>query len=491
MSLDGVLNYDSMSEVRARLAATAQGGHLLRVAYQGYHGHQKPSQREAYFRQVFAQHHARPPGSLTHEDLYAYLACLCHAIWVDERAGLPWSLQDYSAQELRFLIEPRVDMEGWTSRNNGNSGCWGMVSADRSRPRDPIADAWYQAYPFSLYLAGREPDPRKVVPLLTSWIMCNFFHYYKRDAREDWPSDMYPSQDSWTVSLAEYFSERATGCHGTAKILTALLRSLNIPAIEVHYNGHGICYTPTLQAYVHGDFMADFTLLKDNSVLVMSLAELETWIFHARDYLSFNDHVHTTDYENRSVALRRRNRDLFVATSSVAQDGPEGVPPLLIGRSPGYYAAVQARLPEYGIHEVQGNHYSRLVPIRGLDDLPACGLAVEVSKEASGTVVVTLENRGYDLPGNEGIVLIDIDNGQHSGGYDLPRLQQGFVQGGGKTVIRTSFQLGRDDYGVTRVTVIQLPAPCKTITVMRHLGKPLEPIGPIGPVIVDPPVIGP
>jgi hypothetical protein len=491
MSLDAVLNYRSMSEVRARLAATAQAGHLLRVAYQGYHGNHKPGQREAYFRQTFAQHHTRPPGPLTYEDLYAYLACLCHAIWVEEHAGLPWSLQDYSTRELRFLLEPTVDMEGWTSRNSGTSGCWGLEFADRSRPRDPMADAWYQAYPLSLYLAGREPDPRKLLPSLTAWIMGNFFHYYKRDDREDWPPDLYPSKDSWTVSLAEYFAERATGCHGTGKILTALLRSLNIPAIEVHYNGHGICYAPTLQVYVHGDLMADLTLLKDNSALVMSLAELESWIFHARDYLSFHDHVHSTDYEHQSVALRRRERDLFVAASGEDQDGPEGVPSLLTGRSPGYYAGVQARLPEFGIHEMQGRYYSRLVPIRGLDELPECGLVVEVSKEASGTVVITLENRGYDLASNEGIVLIDIDGGQHSGGYDLPLIQQGFVQGGGKTVIRTNFQLGRDEVGVTRVMVIQLPAPCRTIEVMRHLGKPLEPIGPVGPVIVDPLVIDP
>ena len=118
-------------------------------------------QREGYFRQSFAQHHARPAGPQTYDALYSYLACLCHAIWVEENAGLAWSLQDYSAGELRFLLEPAVDMEGWNSRNSGNSGCWGLEFAHRSRVRDPMADAWYQVYPLSLYLTGREPDPRR------------------------------------------------------------------------------------------------------------------------------------------------------------------------------------------------------------------------------------------------------------------------------------------------------------------------------------------
>ena len=292
MSLNSVLAYDSMSEVRTKLAQM-QGSHALEMAYQGYDGHQRPSERAAHFQREFASHDlVRLGGPYSDEDVHAYLVGLCHAVWVEENVGLSWSLKDYTPKELRFLFERAVDTTGWTSRNDGNVGCWGMDHPGTPIPREPIADTWYKTYPLSFHLAGREPDKRKVVLACVSWIMSNFFHWYGAGyLHERWTWDMYPSsqwrKDDWQVDLRDLFAQRGTGCHGPAKILAAMLRSLNIPAIEVHYHGHGICYVPTLELYLHGDLMADFAILKDNAVLLMDRSELERWIFQDKDYLSF------------------------------------------------------------------------------------------------------------------------------------------------------------------------------------------------------------
>jgi len=265
--------------------------HPLEMAYLTYHGHRKPSERRAEFSRVFAAHDfVRLDGPYSDDEVHAYLAGLCHSIWVEENVGLPWSLRDYSPHELRFLLERRVDMNGWNSQHSGHSGCWGMDHPNTSLPREPIADTWYQTYPLSFHLAGRQPDKRQVVLAFVSWIMVNFFHAYTLGTQENWPLSLYSSYgrsgspDDWLVTLADLFAQRVSGCHGPAKILTALLRSINIPAVEIHYQGHGICYVPTLDLYVHGDFLANFAVLKDNAALLMHLAELERWIFQPKDY---------------------------------------------------------------------------------------------------------------------------------------------------------------------------------------------------------------
>lgn len=502
MSLTSVLNYPSMTEVRTVLARM-QGQHPLEMAYLTYHGHRKPSERQTEFSRIFAAHDfVRLDGPYSDNEVHAYLAGLCHAIWVEENVGLPWSLRDYGPYDLRFLLMRRVDsIACWTSRQTGETGCWGEARPGTPMPRELIADTWYQTYPLSFHLAGRQPDKRQVVLAFVSWIMVNFFHSYSLGTQENWPWTFYPS-NSWfgrgdhLVTLADLFAQRVVGCHGPAKILAALLRSINIPAIEIHYQGHGICYVPTLGLYVHGDFLANFAVLRDNAALLMDLAELERWIFQPNDYTSFWEHITKTDPAHLDVSLRRRKFFLFLAGRLNEDDGPEGLPALSGGRGPEYYASLKVRLPEYGIHPVQGAYYSQRVYIRGLDIQPACGLAVDVDRDTSGRVRVTLENRGLDLPGNQGTLQIDIDGGRHAGGYDLKRIDQSFVRGGGRTTITTNFQLTADEHGIVRVTVTGLPQPCRDIAVMRHLGKALQPIGlqpinPSAPVSLPPIFPGP
>jgi hypothetical protein len=158
---------------------------------------------------------------------------------------------------------------------------------------------------------------------------------------------------------------------------------------------------------------------------------------------------------------------------------PADVPSLPELQDAGYYAALQVRLPEFGIHEINGRRYSRLVPIRGLDEVPACGLALTIALDGDRRVVITLENRGYVLSGNQGILLIKID-GVVRGGYDLPRIDQGFARGGGQTEICTNFRIGADEHSVVRATLTRLAPPCREVKAMRHLGKPL-PVGTTGP----------
>ena len=85
----------------------------------------------------------------------------------------------------------------------------------------------------------------------------------------------------------------------------------------------------------------------------------------------------------------------------------------------------------------------------------------------------------------------DVIDDVAKGTFDLALIDQAFVKGGGRTVIRTGYQIGADEHGIVRVRLDNLPSPCPTIKSMRHLGKPLtpepwDPFDPVGPVIVEP-----
>jgi hypothetical protein len=77
------------------------------------------------------------------------------------------------------------------------------------------------------------------------------------------------------------------------------------------------------------------------------------------------------------------------------------------------------------------------------------------------------------------------------GTFALALIDQAFVKGGGRAVIRTGYLIGAGEHGIVRVSLDNLSPPCPTINSMRHLGKPLtpepwDPFDPIGPVIVEP-----
>jgi hypothetical protein len=476
MGLDTVLSYSSLS--RACLKLQDMGAtDLAHRVYAGYDGSQLPSEREAYLRGAFAAQPPAPPGvPYGAAEILAYVTRLCHAVWVEENAGLSWSLQDYDPEAIGFLLDRWTDTRGWTSDGKGEDGCWGTIWGGATVTREPVANEWYKAFPLSFYVSGQNSSRLEAAQRFITWIMMNFFHAYDHPV-EDSGWDTYGVSDHRLIPLARLFDERIVGCHSAASILAAMLRSVNIPAIEVHYAQHGVCWMPTLGRTVHGDYLADYALLEDNSILLMTRAELERWLFDAKGYMSFEVKIEKKD-SHTGVALRRRGRSLYVAHVPSASEDSSKTPPLQQVSAPGFYADLQKRLPQFGIHRVGNEYYSKLVPILGLDELSAYGLALAIDKDANDYVVITLRNQGqYRLPSSEGLLLIEID-GVVRGGYDLPRLDPGFVEQGGHTVVRTNFQIGADEDGIVRATVSRLPASSQRIEVTRHLGRPLEPIRP-------------
>jgi hypothetical protein len=139
MSLDSVLRYDSLGGARRKLQEMG-ATHLLGSVYGGYDGSSLPSRREAYLDGAFAAQLGEPPGGVHDEaETRAYVTGLCHAIWVEEHVGLPWSLRDYDPEAICLLLDRWVDTNGWTSDGQGTSPCSEPPSRGRlSQHAEPL-----------------------------------------------------------------------------------------------------------------------------------------------------------------------------------------------------------------------------------------------------------------------------------------------------------------------------------------------------------------
>jgi hypothetical protein len=409
------------------------------------------------FNNVFDQH------PVVSQDNRAYLQHICHMIWVENHAGLGWSLKNFNLENIRFLTELWVDMHGWTSDGHGLNGCWGAPNPIWRNGSDPVSREWYKACPLARFLVEGSHDQAEALKALLKWEMKNFFHAYgSPSSGENWGWEHYDSEvRDWDVPLEAYFRERIIGCHGGAKILCAMLRSINIPSIEIHYNGHGIAFMPTINRYVHGDYIADMTVLPDPSLIIMTREELEQWIFSDQGYLGYYNHLFG-QIPHLSIKLRRRDGNLFVAPALSAQDSPDELPQLYLPGDVAVRNQILKDLEEYRIHEIDGRYYSNLIPIQKLTDLPnyANLRVADIGLDEQNFLRMTLRNDGdYFVPSGRGTLGLSID-GKTRGGYSLPILaDQSFREPEGEIYLRTNFRVKGNGRKI-RVVLKDINGPC-------------------------------
>lgn len=438
MSVNSVLSYFSMEEVRSRINEN-NWLETLEALYSTYSGCDSLAEKQMIINNVFDAHPVGDP------DDRAYLIYICHMIWVEDNGKLSWSLRNISRENIRLLAERTVDFTGWSSDGLGLNGCWGGTGSDFI---EPVSREWYKAFPLARFLAEGCSDQGEALKSLLKWEMKNFFHAYVWGVDEDWGWDHYDTQlIDWDIPLEAYFRERIIGCHGGAKILCAMLRSINIPAIELHYAGHGITYLPTLNRYVHGDYIADMNVLPDPSLIIMTLEDLEGWIFTERGYLSYWDYLNNA-IPHLSNRLRRSSDNLFVS-----------------GNLPGD-ASVRGQiirdLEEYRLPDRSGGYTSAYVPIQTLDALPNyVNLHVaDIGLDENNFLRMWFRNDSdYFVPFGRGNLLISIDD-KLRGGYGLWILaDQSFREPRGELYLRTNFRLKGNGREI-RLVLKGLNGPC-------------------------------
>lgn len=196
-----------------------------------------------------------------------FILLVAQSLYVEKNRLVPWSLTDYSKDEINALFFN-------TPFQGGDVECRPPTSLDQSgefRPelypeRQLDLDAASKLFPLAHKLVKSDRD--LTLKNVIRWIKSNFFHAYSNSATgEDWGWEHYldgrpalqikklGNTAALPASLDRYFDERISGCHEPIIVLAGILRALNIPAFNLRVMGHGVTALPTMDRFVHGDHL--------------------------------------------------------------------------------------------------------------------------------------------------------------------------------------------------------------------------------------------
>lgn len=289
----------------------------------------------------------------------AYIISLVHSLWIENNGFLPWSLSEYSIQEIDALFCYENCEVQHLERTYETEGAFINPTLDLSEE---------VVYKFFLlaqkFLKENQLNTTKEI---IGWLKKNFFHAYY-----DWGWNVYCTGTNRDVfmnydgcnnnccaplTFEALFKERVIGCHKPTFLLTQFLRSLNIPAVPILYQGHGITYLPIIDRFIHGDHIADFTTVPVEDFFLtpeeMNQDNMAIYNILYQKY-SYPKHYFT------NIELHRENNSLFLETNSVCVSIPAED-----------WEILTAQVPEYGLQYDQANCqiFSNRVPIKTLPEL--------------------------------------------------------------------------------------------------------------------------
>ncbi|MBD8526977.1 hypothetical protein [Pseudomarimonas arenosa] len=221
-----------------------------------------------------------------------YLASLAQSLALEYRADLPWSLSEYPRDQLEILLDSR-EMFRW--RPDGyevEMAVSGMVLAD-----DPSGQTrWMQS------LLGK--TRRSTIINLLNWMRDELLHFegaVSADSmHEQWQYVGFPPVSrilSGTPHLGQPAwpeRKRTAGCFGSAGLLRALLRAVNIPVRMRAYCRHYQVEFPSEGLFLsHGDdpYSGDFKASGCSAErLLIDADRFDQWFVNANAKLQC-DHV--------------------------------------------------------------------------------------------------------------------------------------------------------------------------------------------------------
>ncbi|MSU75030.1 MAG: hypothetical protein EXS55_00735 [Candidatus Magasanikbacteria bacterium] len=311
-----------------------------------------------------------------------YMLRVAHALWVESQNLVPWSLKDYSSEQVEQMLhvpvrdekgEIRIDVRPTMplkdKQGHDYSEEWGFLEKETE----------YKAYPLAHKLIAH--DQKTTLYNMIRWLKSNVFHAYTNQDGTSWDWDHYADgrqpdplkqtllngKAQWLpANLERYFEERISGCHEPVLVLANMARSLNIPVMNINVEGHGITYLPTEDRFVHGDHLSNHPMVPTDLVPLTraGIAGIkdEPMLFEEQKRLvlaRFNNDITATNIIMSSEMNRKQN-SLEVHTNV------NGLP------SDEVTAAIQKELPQYGL--IANNNTYRLqatslYPIRTLEEL--------------------------------------------------------------------------------------------------------------------------
>ena len=273
-----------------------------------------------------------------HQDTLGRMA---NMFWVELVLQPAWRLKDLSPGRLRDLYLPSFAYpigRGSDLLQEIKTSDF-QYRAEEAPPNNPYGFTPFDQFllmPLAHKITNGAASARQAAERLAAWLANNLFHTYTdADAGEDWSDALYTKYAQSLLDAGVFcpvcegyydffniFRERAVGCHRAARLLKALAIAINIPALsgQVDYppdphGGHGATFFPALDAFAHGDWIADLAGVPGNLIVMDRAAFIQTLAAGHKpdrqndDYL---DHSSRLNQRHASTALRRSGDSLYL-----------------------------------------------------------------------------------------------------------------------------------------------------------------------------------
>jgi hypothetical protein len=192
---------------------------------------------------------AGPPVTVLHasEALAIYLGHVANSLVLEMQGALPWSLEHLSDEGLADLLDGR------TFFRRVGDGYALAPEAGQATPGDPR-----RALGFLRARGLVAPTPLETVARLLAWCRDNLRHFRGPPTSETfartWGYPGFPPVRRLIEDRTPGGAHVTAGCWGTAGLLRALLRTVNVPARVIEMEGHAQVRFASLGLFLaHGD----------------------------------------------------------------------------------------------------------------------------------------------------------------------------------------------------------------------------------------------
>ena len=185
-----------------------------------------------------------------------YMAYVGHGLALEMGNHVPWSLSEYDHENLRRLFDSRY-LFTWREYLNG----YEIRAEHHSRGIPAPPDFTFKFFKDNDLL---QPDRVTTIARVINWCRDNMAHFmggfYTDNVEAHWQYRGHPPISrviNGTVS--DYFPEWGekhwtAGCRGTVGFFRAVLRAVNIPAVQIIMRSHALPHFTSEDLYLtHGD----------------------------------------------------------------------------------------------------------------------------------------------------------------------------------------------------------------------------------------------
>ncbi|MFA4955224.1 MAG: hypothetical protein WC641_08010 [Patescibacteria group bacterium] len=303
---------------------------------------------------------------------------IVHALWVEKHQVVPWSLKDYSLEETAALLyDPYLAAENQVAvpKPSSQDAIYSSTPMEVYPEVQLELDASYKLYALAKKMAS--PNKNQILINSIRWIKSNNTHTYTDQDGTVWDWDRYSdgrpdSEKKFHLgtgfdifiprNLDRYFDERIGGCHEPVIVLAGLLRSLNIPAYNINYEGHGMTHIPGSHTYVHGDHMAlmpatpSSLLLVDNTACKQGISSGDSMMVNVLNQKIDAAFPGEETIYFKGIHVLRKNDTLLLSLFN------DKVSPII-------FETIKSEAPQYSVNVEQGGVTGHPVKIKSLNEL--------------------------------------------------------------------------------------------------------------------------